>query len=297
MKLFNIILTSTLIIYSCTSTVCVSESVPQTRSQNVCKELKDSVLIFAVFVDVGMYHPWTEFDINTTLDSVRKASRWIEKQAKKSNKELAIKVVNHEYHRKLSFTEKRTRTRHDFDFYNIISGGKKSYSYQQYWIDKVSKYVGKGVKVARSSKLGTRNKIINTERLMSALRDKYKNDNIALMVFVNGYYESHPSITFHSESNGPYTEYSVITNKSPTIIAHEFLHLFGAIDLYPTLRFSNFNFKSIQENFPNEIMRTQHKNISKLNLSPISKYLIGWQDSLDEKSTRMLYHKSELIEY
>lgn len=119
----------------------------------------------------------------------------------------------------------------------------------------------------------------------------------ALMIFVNGYYENNRSFTFNSETNGPNVEYSIITNKNTAVIAHEFLHLFGAIDLYPTQRYANFNFKDIDKNYPNEIMRIQHKEINKLEISPITRYFIGWETKMENKDTRILYHKSDFVEY
>ena len=100
------------------------------------------------------------------------------------------------------------------------------------------------------------------------------------MIFVNGFFHSLSSATYHANYHGLGPEYSILTCKNPATIAHEFLHLFGAIDLYP-----------------NEIMRITHKNIDKLMLSPITKYYIGWQDALDKPNTRLLYHKARVFEY
>jgi hypothetical protein len=73
------------------------------------------------------------------------------------------------------------------------------------------------------------------------------------MIFVNGFSHSLSSAKYHGL--GP--EYSILTCKNSATIAHEFLHLFGAIDLYP-----------------NEIMRITHKNIDKLMLSPLPNIIL-----------------------
>ena len=92
-------------------------------------------------------------------------------------------------------------------------------------------------------------------------------------------------------------EYLIITNKSAPIIAHKFLHLFGAIDLYPNSNYPNFNYKELNEAYPNEIMNVQHKDMQELSLSPISCYYLGWQDTLPKFDTDMLFHKYTLPEY
>tara|TARA_B110000093_G_scaffold25877_1_gene25015 strand:- start:19400 stop:19753 length:354 start_codon:yes stop_codon:yes gene_type:complete len=117
------------------------------------------------------------------------------------------------------------------------------------------------------------------------------------MIFVNGFFHSLSSATYHANYHGLGPEYSILTCKNPATIAHEFLHLFGAIDLYPNQMYPNFNFKELEEIYPNEIMRITHKNIDKLMLSPITKYYIGWQDALDKPNTRLLYHKARVFEY
>ena len=66
------------------------DKIPNTKNQNTCKLLKDSVLVYAVFVDTDIYHPWTEFDIESTMDSLKKASNWIQQQAGKYDKAVSF---------------------------------------------------------------------------------------------------------------------------------------------------------------------------------------------------------------
>ena len=108
--------------------------------------------------------------------------------------------------------------------------------------------------------------------------------------------ENDPSFSLNSYTD-KLPEFSVITSKNPAIIAHEFLHLFGAVDLYPNATHTNFNLSSLEKTYPNEIMRITHKNLSKLEISPITKYYIGWQNDLSESDLRMLYHKAQVLEY
>ena len=250
------------------------DKVPFTRGANTCQELEDTVVLYAVFVDVDIYHPWTEFDINQAMDSIKLATEWIEEKAHAMHKTLVIQPIFHKQGAKLSFHEKRARA--SLRLNGIIAKSKRAYRKLYPWADAVAKYTGKGIKYKPSSKMGQRLKITNVQTLNLALRDKLEIDDVAIMFFINGYYENHPSYSFYTEyANHQKAEYSIMTNKNPAVIAHEFLHLFGAVDLYPNLNYPNFNFKELEEKFGNEIMLVQHRDIEDLVISPITRYLIG----------------------
>ncbi|MBL55843.1 MAG: hypothetical protein CMP61_01520 [Flavobacteriales bacterium] len=272
----------------------------QSKDLNVCKQLKDSAVVFAVFVDAKNFYPWTEFAVNSTLDSIKRATDWISKEAKMNGIQLKIKTIHHIDGNKISFEERKTRAHfnlnQNFTFSKNHRTRKKEYNRLNHWADHVAKYVGKRTR-PNTAKTGSRFKVNSIEHLILTLQDKYKTDNIAVMIFVNGFFQSLPSVTYHSGYNGLRPEYCVLTEKNPATIAHEFLHLFGAIDLYPNPEFPNFNFEEIKAIYPDEIMRITHKNIDKLMLSPMNKYYIGWQDTLDKSNTRLLYHKARVLEY
>lgn len=63
----------------------------------------------------------------------------------------------------------------------------------------------------------------------------------------------------------------------PCSIAHEFLHLFGAWDLYPTDVQSQENSDRMEKMFPNEVMHT-HAPLDKLEMSPLTAWLVGLTD-------------------
>ncbi len=291
-------------IYSCQIHYSVAynscDIVAQSKDLNVCKQLKDSAIIYAIFVDAKNFHPWTEFAVNSTLDSLKKATDWIQSQAKLAGRDLKIKTIQHIDGNKISFQERRTGTyfalEKNLTFSQTKKTNKKFNSRLNHWSDQVAKYVGKKIKM-NSTNTGTRMKIKSMENLILALQDEYKSDNISVMIFVNGFFHSLSSATYNSGYNGLKPEYSIITDKNPATLAHEYLHLYGAVDLYPNQNFPNFNYKEIEEIFPNEIMRITHKNIDKLMLSPITKYYIGWQPNLDKANTRLLYHKARVLEY
>lgn len=56
-----------------------------TVNNNVCKKLYGDVLLYAIFVDTRQARPWSNHDIITTLDSIRKSIAWIEEKAKINN--------------------------------------------------------------------------------------------------------------------------------------------------------------------------------------------------------------------
>lgn len=271
------------------------DTIPTTKNQNICKQLKDSIIVYALFVDVDCYHPWTEFDVNSTVDSLNRAMSWLETEAFTCGHQLSITPIMHENGSKKTIRESLAKAKLSANVVsslNIHSSKTKTLN----WADAIAKYAGKTIKKPNTSKLASSIKISNVQTLNQVLRDLYNSENVAILYFVNGYYENHPSYSFNTSSNGR-AEYSIITSKNPAIIAHEVLHLFGAVDLYPNYQFPNFNFKELGERYPNEIMRVQHKDLNKLTISPITSYFVGWQDTLDHSNTRLLLHKYNLTDY
>ena len=65
------------------------------RFNNVCKSLTDEVLVYFIFVDSKETSPWTEFDIQSTIDSLEVAVRWLEKKARDQN--INLKFIT-DYH-------------------------------------------------------------------------------------------------------------------------------------------------------------------------------------------------------
>ena len=267
------------------------DKVPVTRNVNVCRELSDTIVVYAVFVDVAVYQPWTRFDIESTQDSLVKAMNWLESEAKTRGINLKVQCEYHKQSSKDFVKESSAKAKLSK---NVITGFNEKYKISKVfsWSDAIAKYAGKSVKQQAGSKI----KINSVLNLNQVLRNNYEKENVAILFFVNGYLQQDPSFSFNSENN-VYAEHSIITSKNVSVIAHEVLHLFGAVDLYPNYTYPNFNFNELGSTYPNEIMRIQHKPIDKLMISPITQYFIGWQDTLDYKNTKMLLHKKEFIEY
>lgn len=270
------------------------DKIPMSKNRNVCKNLNDTIIVYAVFVDVYNFQPWTKFEIESTLDSLQKASVWIENQAKSFDKKVFIQNEVHNEAGKLSFHEK------EISALLSLNGMGMHYSNSikkiNSWSDLLSKRIGKKLKYVQSTKVKTKLKINSLKSLNLALRDKFEKENVAIVFFVNGFMERVPSYSFNCESDVD-VEFSLITSKETSVIAHEILHLFGAVDLYPNHNFPNFNYAELASVYPNELMRIQHKSIEKLSISPITAYFLGWKDSMSYKDTRLLLHKERFIEY
>lgn len=140
----------------------------------------------------------------------------------------------------------------------------------------------------------TKNVITNRERLIARLRDQYKTDNVVLMYFLNNYYTEEVSLAMFT-GGGKLTEFGIVSFKYPAVIAHEFLHIFGALDLYidPFARKKKAvkNRVAIMKAYPNEVMAYAYRPLEKLSISPMSQYLIGWKDSLAESDRQLLVGK------
>ena len=67
-----------------------------TVDNNVCKRLNGHVIMYAVFVDTRYTQPWSEYDIFSTLDSIKRAKYWLENLAKENGIKLTIDIKFHQ---------------------------------------------------------------------------------------------------------------------------------------------------------------------------------------------------------
>lgn len=258
-------------------------------NNNVCKKLKEEVVLYAIFVDSKYTGKWTEYDINSTLDSMKTAINWIEGEANKNGINLTIKLDYHKNKKIIPIDcnfQRKTLSGTLFP-----SGGIRNVDR---WADKIAKEALKSYGPDTSTT--TKTKIIpkDRENLLARLRDIHKTDDVALIYFINNFFTDEISVVLHSsEDNSP--EYGIVSYKYPGVIAHEFLHLFGAFDLYLSPFDKNRKIKKKKEfamkEFPNEIMAFPYRRLNTLELSPFTKYLIGWENELDTKYKDMLIGK------
>jgi len=298
MKKISLIIGVLFVIVACR--VSFQEVRYPTVRNNVCKALKDDVLLFAVFVDSKGIHPWTEYDINSTKDSIKRAINWLEIQAVKNAIPLNIRFEYFSTNQKIPVRGKfkyETLSKTLFHYRDLYKGIKMV----DKWSDEVSRVVARRLPKSKSKVILTQNNMSDRERLISLLRDLYKTDNVALLFFTNNYFENEISLSLHIASNKQ-TEYAILSEKRPAVIAHEFLHLFGAIDLYISpfgqSRQQVRKKKKVMKRFPNEIMAFAYKNIDSLNLSSLSNYLIGWDNVLNDDVKSLIARKHQkLLEY
>ncbi|MBN2610383.1 MAG: hypothetical protein JXB00_02400 [Bacteroidales bacterium] len=268
-----------------------------TVNNNVCKTLRGHVILYAIFVDSKETKPWTEYDIFSAMDSVNSAINWIEEQALQDSIFLNIDLVCHENEGVIPIDNKLARKNLTPTLFGQSSAsGIKSVDK---WADMIAKTAAKSLGPDTSKITRTKIQPLDRDKLVARLRDIYKTDNVALMYFINNYYTDEVSVALHTAEDYN-IEYAVVSFKNTPVIAHEFLHLFGALDLYIAPwdkdRQGRKKKKFAMQEFPNEIMAFPYRKIEKLEISPFTKYLIGWQDKMDDRYKDMILGKKINVE-
>jgi hypothetical protein len=269
-------------------------------NNNVCKRLTGNAVLYAVFVDTRYSRPWTTYDIMSTLDSIGRATRWIEGKAKENGVSLTIRTDYHQnkkvipIYKDLPAKSVAATLLTIPPYYGILRTDR--------WANRVAQEAGKSYPTDTASLVRTKIKIKDRERLIAKLRDVYKTDNVALVYFVNNYYIDDLSVAMHTASKDDDAEYAIVSFKNPSVIAHEFLHLFGALDLYigpwDSKRKARKKKAAAMKEFPDEIMAFAQRDIDSLQIGELTKYLIGWDKSLSDYYTRKLFGKRiQLVKY
>ncbi len=257
------------------------------RYKNVCKDLKNDVLLYFVFIDTRSTYPWTEFDIMSTIDSINTAVRWIQDQAKDHDIDLNIKTdyyIGDEFatvERNLpSKTVKET----------IESNGyKKGNDALNRWGDYISKTIGESLYVKAKDGIPMQKKPNTKERLIAYLRDDAGVESVALMFMVNNYFRNDISLTVNTFDTDD-VEFSIVSYKYPSEIAHNFLCLFGAVDLYKSeTRKSAAKIRLAEKYFPNDIMQDPYaRDLKDLEIGEFTRYMIGWTEELPDEFNPLL---------
>jgi hypothetical protein len=264
------------------------------RHNNVCKDLRNSVLLYFVFVDSRSTYPWTEFDILTTIDSIHVATRWLESQAKSGDMNLKIKT---DYYIGDEFTTIQRnlpgRSVRDIIDNQNLQKGMVSLSR---WGDNIAKTIGESLYVKDKDGIPSQKRPGNKERLLAFLRDEYQVESVALMFMVNNYFRSDISMAINTLGNND-VEFSVVSYKYPSLIAHSFLHLFGAADLHEThFRRSKRKIRLAQDYFPDDIMTDVYaRSLDELEVGEFTRYMIGWTNELDSQFEPLLRERLTLL--
>jgi hypothetical protein len=250
------------------------------RLKNVCKDLKGDALLYFIFIDSRTTTPWTEFDIQSTIDSVRVAINWLHTQARKNN--VSLNIIS-DFFIGEEFT---TITK------NLPSGTvaesitqpniKKGSALINTWADGVARIAGSSLPIKEKEGLPEIKNPRNKERLVAYLRDENNVESVALLFMVNNYYKTDISVQMNTMDTED-VEFAIVSYKYPSEIAHNLLHLYGAADMYRTIfRNNTKKIRFLESEFPDEIMQDPYgKNIWFLEISNYTKYLIGWENEID----------------
>ena len=252
----------------------------EARYKNVCKDLRGEALLYFMFVDSKYTAPWTEYDIRSTIDSIRAAIAWLENQARINKVPLNIKT---DFYIGPEYTTISRNLPEPTVAESVTSPNmRKAKENLNNWSDGISKIVGASVVLRGKNGIPEIKPPRNKERLVAYLRDENNVESVALFFLVNNYFKADISVPLNTYDTED-VEFAIVSYKYAAEIAHNFLHLYGAADMYKTIyRRQEQKIIQLGEMYPNEVMQDPYgKAIDKLELSDYTKYLIGWNDELD----------------
>ncbi len=264
------------------------------RNNNVCKSLQNDVLLYFVFVDTRTTYPWSEFDILTTMDSIQVATHWLEGVANENEVALHIKTDFYIGDEFTTIERNLPGSSVDETIKNLkLEKGMKSLSR---WGDNISKTIGESLYIKEKDGIPTQKKPGTKERLIAFLRDEYQVESVALLFLVNNYFKTDISLGINTLHNDD-VEFSVVSYKYPSEIAHNFLHLYGAADLHKTyFRRNKRNLKLAESVFPDDIMSEVYaRPLNELEIGPYTQYLIGWSEELDREYESLMTERFTLF--
>jgi hypothetical protein len=251
-------------------------------NKNVCKGLKNEVLLYFIFIDNKTTTPWTEFDIKSTIDSIAVTRRWLMEQASKNN--IALNIKTDYYFGKDFSTVNKSMPSTSVYKSATTPNFKNGLKALNDWADNIARKAGNTFNIVQKDGIPEIKNPRNKERLIAFLRDEYKVESVALIYMVNNYFKSDISLQINT-MNTDDVEFAIVSYKYPAEIAHNILHLYGAADLHKTLyRRNESKIKKLATLLPNDIMQDPYaRNIKDLEISEYTRYLIGWQDTIDKK--------------
>jgi hypothetical protein len=255
--------------------------------KNVCKDLKNNVLVYFIFVDSRATAPWTEFDIQSTIDSMNTAVKWIEEQASANN--IQLNIIS-DYYIGLEYATVRRDLPYETVMKSVVTPSfNRGLDELNRWADNIAKRVGTEVHITDKDGIPEIRNPKNKERLAAFLRDEKQVESVAMLYMVNNYYRDDISLVVnHLDTED--IEFAIVSYKYPAIIVQNILNLFGAADLSKTLyRRNEKKVKLAKEFFPRDIMQDVYaKSLKDLEIGEYTRYLIGWTDRLDPKYQSLL---------
>jgi hypothetical protein len=257
------------------------------KNKNVCKDFRNDILAYFIFVDTKETSPWTEFDIRSTLDSVGVAVNWLNQQAINNNVKLRIRT--NYYIGKPYATIKRNLNLGSVQKTLTDQSVKQGLTDLNIWADNIAKKVGSTLNIPDKDGIPEVKNPKNKERLIAFLRDENNVECVALIFMVNNYYRDDVSVPVNIFNTND-VEFSIVSYKYPAEIAHNILSLFGAAPMNKSVyRTNEKKIKQLEQQFPTEIMLDPYgKSIHNLTISPYTAYLIGWNDRIDDQYKKLL---------
>jgi hypothetical protein len=257
------------------------------KHNNVCKDFKDNVLVYVIFVDSRETAPWTEFDIRTTLDSLNLAVRWLSARAKQHDKQLNLMT---DYYIGPEYTPVKRALPQGTVKQSVTQGRfNQGIALLNEWADFVAKRAGSTLNIEQKDGIPDIPTPKNVERLIAFLRDEKQAESVALLFMLNNYFRNDISIPMNHLDDKD-IEFAIISYKYPAIIAQNILSLFGAADLYETVyRKNDQKIKLAKDLLPNDIMQdTYAGRIDQFDMGNLTRFLIGWEDELEDKYRALL---------
>ena len=252
------------------------------RNMNVCKSLKGSSLLYFVFVDNRETRPWTQYDIQSTIDSIRVAISWLHRQAEINH--IVLNIIA-DYYIGKEYTTITKNLPSGTIFQSITEPNlTKGIAAINKWANAVAKEAGNTLPISEKDGIPEISNPKNKERLVAYLRDANNVESVALFFMMNNYFKTDISVQMNTTNTND-VEFAVVSYKYPSEIAHNFLHLYGAADMYPTVYRKNENkIRTLQNLFPDEVMLDPYgKDIWDLEISDYTRYLIGWTDEMNSE--------------
>lgn len=243
------------------------------RDHNVCKKLKGKVLLYVVWVETKLSAKWSDFDLNSTVDSIKYAVAWLNSEAKKNGVDLHIR-----FDANINDTIAAVYQRLGGEVPDLIKNDEG--------LEKIDRWSSKIIRMQSDVK--------NKVQFVGNLRNEYTVESVALIFMVNNYYKEDYIFSFNTTSNSD-VEYSIISSKRPNLIAQDILNLFGAPYLYHHQSTVNKrDTKQLKKIFSDDVMANTDRPLHSLSIGEITKYFIGWSDNLSEEYEKMVKEKAKI---
>lgn len=254
-------------------------------SRNVCKTLHGDVLVYVIFVDTKGGR-WEEKEVNETLDSFRVAAEWLHAQAKENKVSLNVKVEHFSQSRTIIKNLPKKTLYESLTSPTAVTGVKKVNS----WGDAVAKQAGLVIpNLFTNDSMPHVTTPKNKERLIAKLRDEYNTEHVALFMMLKvNKPEDNLTVSLNTMSSKD-VEFAISSFRQPSIIAYEFLELFGAASLYTNPYVKKIrNREFARQEFPDDVMVAPNRPLQELKIEEFTRYTIGWSNELDPRYTKLL---------